>query len=167
MDKPSFVYVTYIASTPEKLWEALTSASFTERYMFGRRVESDWRVGSPVHYYGTEGELTDSGEVLEADRPRRLSYTWRVELHETLSREGHSRVTFDLEPAGSEVKLTVVHDGFPEGSQVLPALSGGWPKALSSLKTLLETGRALSVTSREAGRPAEEATIRRAVEAGL
>ena len=166
MDKPSFVYVTYIATTPEKLWDALTSAAFTERYMFGRRVESEWRVGSSVRYYGTDGELTDSGEVLEADRPRRLSYTWRVELHPALAREGHSRVTFELEPVGTEVKLTVVHDGFAEGSSVLEALKGGWPKALSSLKSLLETGRALAVSSRDAGKPNEAATIRRAVEAG-
>src|SRR5947199_335629 len=86
MSKPSFVYVTYIATTIERLYRALTSAEFTERYMFGRRVESTWKVGAPVRYLGRDGKLSDSGEVLEADPPRRLVFTWRVEFDDALRR---------------------------------------------------------------------------------
>jgi uncharacterized protein YndB with AHSA1/START domain len=156
MDKPSFVYVTYIATTADRLWQALTSAEFTERYMFGRRVESTWEVGAPVRYWSHEGELSDSGEVLESDPPRRLVFTWRVEFDEALRREGYSRVSFELEPIGGEVKLTVVHDELRPGSGVLKGISGGWPKSLASLKTLLETGRPLELSSPEAAQQAME-----------
>ena len=159
MSKPSFVYVTYIATTIERLYQALTSAEFTERYMFGRRVESTWKVGAPVRYVGRDGKLSDSGEVLEADPPRRLVFTWRVEFDDALRREGYSKVTFELEPLGGEVKLTVVHDELREGSGVLKGISGGWPKALASLKSLLETGRPLAISSPDSAAPGEAAAI--------
>jgi uncharacterized protein YndB with AHSA1/START domain len=159
MNKPSFVYVTYIATTVERLWEALTSAAFTERYMFGRRVESTWKVGAPVKYWGRDGKVSDSGEVIEADPPRRLVFTWRVEFDDALRREGYSRVTFELEPLGGEVKLTVVHDELREGSGVLKGISGGWPKALASLKSLLETGRPLAISSPDSAAAGEAAAI--------
>jgi len=146
MDKPSFVYVTYIASTIDRVYQALTSAEFTERYMFGRRVESTWKVGAPVRYLGRDGKVSDSGQVLEADPPRRLVVTWRVEFDDALRREGYSKVTFELEPLGGEVKLTVIHDELREGSGVLKGISGGWPKALASLKSLLETGKPLAIS---------------------
>ena len=125
MTRPSFVYVTYIASTAERLWQALTSAEFTERYMFGRRVESTWAVGASVRYWGRDGKLSDSGTVLESNPPRRLVFTWRVELDDALRAEGYSTVTFDIEPLGSEVRLSVVHDDLREGSGVLQGISGG------------------------------------------
>jgi len=159
MSKPSFVYVTYIATTIERLYQALTSAEFTERYMFGRRVESTWKVGAPVRYLGRDGKLSDSGEVLEADPPRRLVFTWRVEFDDALRREGYSKVTFELEPLGGEVKLTVVHDELREGSGVLKGISGGWPKALASLKSLLETGRPLAISSPESASAGEAAAV--------
>ena len=159
MSKPSFVYVTYIATTIERLYQALTSAEFTERYMFGRRVESTWKVGAPVRYLGRDGKLSDSGEVLEADPPRLLVFTWRVEFDDALRREGYSKVTFELEPLGGEVKLTVVHDELREGSGVLKGISGGWPKALASLKSLLETGRSLAISSPESASAGEAAAI--------
>jgi len=159
MSKPSFVYVTYIATTIERLYQALTSAEFTERYMFGRRVESTWKVGAPVRYLGRDGKLSDSGEVLEADPPRRLVFTWRVEFDDALRREGYSKVTFELEPLGGEVKLTVVHDELREGSGVLKGISGGWPKALASLKSLLETGRPLAISSPDSAAAGEAAAI--------
>jgi len=159
MSKPSFVYVTYIATTIERLYQALTSAEFTERYMFGRRVESTWKVGAPVRYLGRDGKLSDSGEVLEADPPRRLVFTWRVEFDDALRREGYSKVTFELEPLGGGVKLTVVHDELREGSGVLKGISGGWPKALASLKSLLETGRPLAISSPDSAAPGEAAAI--------
>ena len=159
MSKPSFVYVTYIATTIERLYQALTRAEFTERYMFGRRVESTWKVGAPVRYLGRDGKLSDSGEVLEADPPRRLVFTWRVEFDDALRREGYSKVTFELERLGGEVKLTVVHDELREGSGVLKGISGGWPKALASLKSLLETGRPLAISSPESASAGEAAAI--------
>jgi len=159
MAKPSFVYVTYIATTAERLWQALTSAEFTERYMFGRRVDSTWTVGAPVRYIGRDGKLSDSGEVLESDPPRRLIFTWRVEFDDALRREGYSTVTFDLEPLGGEVKLTVIHDDLREGSGVLKGISMGWPKALASLKSLLETGRPLAVSSPESAAPGEAQAV--------
>jgi uncharacterized protein YndB with AHSA1/START domain len=156
-ERPSFVYATYITTTPERLWEALTSGDFTRRYWFGQRIESDWRVGSPVRLVAEDGSLTVSGEVLEADAPRRLGYSFRGEGSAESRSEGHSRVSIEIEPMGSAVKLTVVHDGFKAGSQVLSAISGGWPRILSGLKTLLETGEPLSIGKPAAAKPAEAA----------
>ena len=159
MSKPSFVYVTYIATTIDRLYRALTSAEFTERYMFGRRVESTWAVGAPVRYIGRDGNLSDSGTVLESDPPRRLVFTWRVEFDDALRNEGFSKVTFELEPLGGEVKLTVIHDELREGSGVETGISMGWPKALASLKSLLETGRPLAVSSPESASAGEAEAI--------
>jgi uncharacterized protein YndB with AHSA1/START domain len=155
MSEPKFVYVTYIATTPQALWQALTDGAFTRRYWFGTTVESDWTVGSRVTFR-SNGELHDSGEVLEYEPYRRLSYTWRVEFHEVFRRERPSRVTFELEPVGGEVKLTVTHDEFEPGSKVFGAVSNGWPLVLSSLKSLLETGHALAATGAERARAARE-----------
>ena len=101
--------------------------------------------------FRSDGELHDSGEVLEYEPYRRLSYTWRVEFHEVFRHERPSRVTFELEPVGAEVKLTVFHDEFEPGSKVLGAVSNGWPVVLSSLKSLLETGHAFGGDRRRAG----------------
>jgi uncharacterized protein YndB with AHSA1/START domain len=157
----TFVYVTYIATTPEKLWQALTDGTFTQQYWFGTRIESDWRVGSRVTFWRNNA-VSDSGEVLEYTPPRRLSYTWHVEFHEEFRREKPSRVTFELEPMGSAVKLTIVHDDFEPGSKVFAAISGGWPKVLASLKSFLETGRTPDLTSLEAAKPAQEEAIAQA-----
>jgi uncharacterized protein YndB with AHSA1/START domain len=142
MTKPSFVYVTYIRTSPEKLWQALTDGSLTQQYWSGRRVESAWTVGAPVTFW-FEGKVSDSGKVLESDPPRRLSYSFHVEFVEALRSEPPSRVTIDIEKLDAQVKLTVTHDEFEPGSKVLEAVSGGWPVILSSLKSLLETGRAI------------------------
>jgi len=140
MSEPNFVYVTYIATTPEKLWQALTDGAFTRQYWFGTRIESDWARGSRV-VFRSDGDVHDAGEVLEYEPYRRLAYTWHVEFHEVFRREKPSRVTFELEPMGVEVKLTVTHDEFEPGSKMRVAVSNGWPLVLSSLKSLLETGR--------------------------
>jgi uncharacterized protein YndB with AHSA1/START domain len=141
MNNPKFVYVTYIATTPEKLWQALTDGAFTERYWFGTRIESDWTLGARVSFVRND-TVSDYGVVLECDPPRRLSYSWRVEFHEEFRAERPSRVTFEIEPmtasAGgkrSEVKLTVTHDDFDAGSKVFLAVSSGWPLVLASLKS--------------------------------
>jgi uncharacterized protein YndB with AHSA1/START domain len=159
-----FVYVTYIKTTPERLWEALTTPAFTAQYWSGTRVESDWAVGSPVRLLDHAGQVTDTGEVLEADRPRRLSYSWRVDFHPELKAEGASRVTFELEPAEDAVKLTVTHDQFVDGSKVRVGVSTGWPIIMASLKTLLETGAALALTSVEKLEQQREAAIARMLE---
>ena len=98
MSGPTFVYVTYIAMTPQKLWQALTDKAFTRQYWSGIGIESDWIPGAALTFRSGSGEVMNTGEVLEADPYRRLSYTWRVEFDEVFRREKPSRVTFDLEP---------------------------------------------------------------------
>ena len=149
--KPKFVYVTIIATTPEKLWQALTDPEFTCKYFFNTRVESDWKMGSPL-VYRLNGIITVGGNVLCSEPPRLLSYSFRHVLREELRDEPHSRVTFEVEPlnghpelSGPVVRLTVTHEDFPPDSKVLPAVSKGWPTILSGLKTLLETGRPLDL----------------------
>ena len=144
MSKPSFVYVTYIATTIERLYQALTSAEFTERYMFGRRVESTWAVGAPVRYVGRDGGVSDSGEVLESDPPRMLRHTWRALYDPETATEPFSRVTWEIEPQeGGVTKLTVVHDQLEGAPKTAESVAGGWMYILSGLKTLLETGKPL------------------------
>ncbi|MFL6839901.1 MAG: SRPBCC family protein [Bradyrhizobium sp.] len=144
MSKPRFVYVTYIETTPEKLWDALTSSEFTKQYWFGAEVRSDWKIGSHFALM-LDGETTDSGAILESDPPRRLSYSFKHQKFEELRGEPISRVVFTLEPFGSLVRLTVLHDGFVEGGKYLGAVSNGWPAILSGLKSLLETGKVLAI----------------------
>ena len=160
MRKPEFVYTTYIRTTQERLWQALTDPAFTRRY-WGISYESDWRTGSALTVVldGKDAKIADPAQVvLESDPPRRLRYTWHTFTpewaaaygigDEQLARfaaEPRSRVTFDLEPVGEMVKLTVVHDGFDQGSAVLEEVTQGWPRILAGLKTLLETGDPLPV----------------------
>jgi uncharacterized protein YndB with AHSA1/START domain len=143
MSKPEFVYATYIETTPEKLWRALTDGDFTERYWFGHRVSSDWKVGSPYRF-AKPGTNDIEGKVLVSDPPRRLAYSW-TSCSPADKPERPSRVTFDLEPRGKVVKLTVTHDDFDEGSQAFRNISGGWPMVMASLKSLLESGRVLTI----------------------
>jgi uncharacterized protein YndB with AHSA1/START domain/DNA-binding transcriptional ArsR family regulator len=149
-----FVYVSYIRTTPEKLWQALTDPAFIRRYYGGGGPTSDWQVGSPVLWsMGGEEPHDWDQHVLEADPPRRLSYTWhnyQPEMQEMfgwsderlaeLQQEKRSKVTFDIEPAGQAVKLTVTHDDFVPDSAMREGVSQGWPGILSNLKSLLETG---------------------------
>lgn len=144
MPKPEFVYVTYIKTTPEKLWDALTSSEFSKRYWFDTELRSDWKVGSSFALV-MNGTTTDVGEILEADRPRRLSYTFRHVLDDDLRAEPATKVVFTLEPHGDLVKLTLTHEGFADGSKLLDGISKGWPAILSNLKSLLESGQALTI----------------------
>lgn len=147
MSKPKFVYVTYIASTVEKVFKALTDASVSKQFWFGFHVESDWKKGS--HFALKRGNTTmDSGVVLLCEPPHRLSYTWHPE-YESHRHERPSRVLFELEQLKGQVKLTVTHDDFDENSKVFESISGGWPLVLSSLKSMLETGTALEPTFSE------------------
>ena len=156
MEPPKFVYTTYISTTPERLWQALTDPAFTTRY-WGVDFDTDWKTGSPMAW--TEhGNRTEDPEqvVLEARPYTRLSYAWHTftpgwakganvddDLLARLAAESRSKVTFDLEPIGDQVKLTVVHDDFAPDSPLPGMISQGWPVLLSSLKTLLETGKPL------------------------
>ena len=143
MDKPDFVYVVYISTTPEKLWNALIDPEVTAKYWQHENV-SDWKPGSKWEHRGfdTKRTLKLVGKVIESSPPRRLVITWAFPADEA-SEEKHSRVTFELEPIGDVVRLTVTHDHLEPGSQMLQGIMKGWPKVLSSLKSLLETGRPL------------------------
>ncbi len=144
MPRPEFVYVTYIETTPEKLWEALTSSEFTRQYWFDTEIRSNWTIGAPLALV-MNGEVTDSGEILEMDRPRRLAYSFKHELDPELRKEPATRVVFTLEPFGNVVRLTVTHDGFGIGSKLFEGIGKGWPVILSGLKSLLETGKAFTI----------------------
>jgi uncharacterized protein YndB with AHSA1/START domain len=139
MNKPNFVYVTYIASTPDKVFKALTDTEATARFWFGNAVTSDWKVGSPVTFR-RNGELVVSGKVLEFDAPRRLSYTFHSQ-HDGLFTEQPSRVVLEIEQQKDQVKLTMTHDDFAADSKVFDKISNGWPLVLSSLKSYLEMNR--------------------------
>ena len=143
MSKPEFVYTTYIETTAEKLWHALIDGDFTERYWFGHRVASDWTPGSSYRF-SKHGETTIEGNVLSLDPPKQLVYSWNPCSPETKG-ERVSRVTFDLEPRGKVIKLTVTHDNLDPAGVMLRNISGGWPMVLANLKSFLETGHALEI----------------------
>ena len=144
--KSTFVYVTYIRTTPEKLWQALTQPEFTRQFFMDCVHESEWKVGASWKIAAPDGTIPDSGEVLEIDPPKRLVLRWRSELKPELTAEGDSRMTYTLEPQGEMVKFTVLHEMDREESKLIQAVSRGWPLILSSLKSLLETGASLEET---------------------
>src|ERR1051325_10645219 len=140
MAKSTFVYVTYIRTTPEKLWSALTDAEFMKQYWFGMHCESDFTTGSPWKLVSSEGVVFDAGEIVEAERPRRLVIRWQHQHKPELKAEGESLCTMELERSGAAVKLSITHTIEREPSKLIHAVSGGWPKVISNLKSLLETG---------------------------
>jgi uncharacterized protein YndB with AHSA1/START domain len=146
MQKSQFVYVTYIRTTPEKLWQALTDPEFIRRYFFETTHESEWKPGSSWRMLAPNGRVVDSGEVLEADPPRKLVLKWRNELKPEFHAEGYSRMTYEIEKSGNSVKLTVTHVMDKPGSKFIEGVSEGWPPILASLKTMLETGESLEET---------------------
>ena len=136
----TFVYVTYIRTTPERLWTALTSPEFTKQYWFGVHQETEWKAGSSWRMIYPDGRVTDTGEIVEVDPPRRLVIKWRNEFRPELKAEGYSRCMIEIEPVDGAVKLTIVHGMDRAGSKLIEAVSSGWPRILSNLKSLLETG---------------------------
>jgi uncharacterized protein YndB with AHSA1/START domain len=141
MTRSAFHYVTYIRTTPERLWSALTTdTEFMKAYWFGTRCESEWTAGSSWKMMSGDGAITDAGEIVEAEPPRRLVIRWRHEKNPELKAEGVSLCTMELEPSGSAVKLSIIHTIEREPSKLIDAVSGGWPKIISNLKSLLETG---------------------------
>lgn len=139
-----FVYVTYIRTTPGKLWDALTRPEFTKLYWFGAELISEWKQGAAWKIQFEDGRIADAGEILEIEKPRKIVIKWRNEFMPEMKAEGFSRCTIELEPAADAVKLTVLHEIDKTGSKFIQAVSGGWPKILSSLKSMLETGKPLA-----------------------
>ena len=143
MARSTFVYVTYIRTTPEKLWLALTDAEFIKQYWFGVHVDCQWKAGSAWKLTSGDGVVLDSGNIVEADPPRRLVIRWRHMNKPELAAEGDSLCTMELEPTGTAVKLAITHTIERDPSSFIAAVSGGWPKVLSNLKSLLETGSSI------------------------
>ena len=146
MDKPKFVYVTYIRTTPEKLWQALIEPQFTRQFWHETWQDCQWTPGASWRLMTPDGRVANSGQVLEIDPPRRLVLSWRKEFVPELQAEGFSRMTYTLEPQGDLVKLTITHESDKPGSKLIDAVSQGWPLILASLKSLLETGESLAAT---------------------
>jgi uncharacterized protein YndB with AHSA1/START domain len=142
MTRSTFVYVSYIRTTPEKLWSALTDAEFMKQYWLGHHCESAWTAGSPWKMVSAKGVVTDAGEIIESDPPHRLVIRWTNQQNPELKAEGESRCMMELAPSGSAVKLTITHTIDREPSKLIAAVSGGWPMIVSNLKSLLETGSA-------------------------
>ena len=144
MSKSDFVYVTFIRTTPDRLWSALTTPEFIRQYWFGMHCESDWKPGSPWKLVFADGRLADAGEIVEADPPQRLVIKWRNEWNAEMRAEGYSLCTFQIEsvPDASlkAVKLSITHAIERPESKFIEAVSGGWPRIISNLKSLLETG---------------------------
>lgn len=145
MNKPELVYTTYIQTTPEKLWNAITNPEFARQYWGGNENVSDWKPGSKwMHVTGDkERAVWVTGRVLESVPPKRLVLTWADPANEA----DESRVTFEIEPVEDTVRLDVIHGHFKPGSDMINRVSGGWPRVLSSLKTFLETGKGLKAAS--------------------
>ena len=139
--KSRFVYVTYIRTTPEALWEALTTPEFQRKYWFGVTFATDWKPGSSWTMSYPDGKVTDTGEVVTFERPRKIVLKWQNEFRPELKAEGVAVCTYDLEPQDGAVKLTVTHAIERAESKLINAVSGGWPRILSNLKSLLRRGR--------------------------
>jgi uncharacterized protein YndB with AHSA1/START domain len=146
MAKSQFVYVTYIRTTPEKLWEALIKPEFTRQFWAETWQECDWKAGSSWKLMIPDGRVGDSGEILELVPLKRIVLSWRNEFRPELHEEGFSRLTYELEQMGDTVKLTLMHEIDQAESKLIKAVSNGWPPILASLKSLLETGESLELT---------------------
>ncbi len=143
MTSTEFVYTTYIKSTAQKVWQAITTGEFTRQY-WGCELTSDWKEGAKWHALrNTDQHTVMVGEVLESSPPNRLSYSWH--LPDANSESDKSRVTFNIESIGDTVKLTVTHDKLERGSEMALNISRGWPLVLSNLKSYLETGVAFDI----------------------
>jgi uncharacterized protein YndB with AHSA1/START domain len=139
-NRSRFVYVTYIRTTPAQLWKALTDPQIIRQYRFGTAVECDWKKGSSWKMTHPDRGLLDTGEILEIDPPRRMVIRWQNEWDLEFKTEGPSRCTIELESEDHSVKLTVTHEIDRPDSPFITAVSDGWPRILSNLKSLLETG---------------------------
>jgi uncharacterized protein YndB with AHSA1/START domain len=146
MAQSEFVYVTFIRTTPEKLWRSLIEPEFTRQFWIATTQESEWKPGSPWRLVAPDGRILDSGEVLEIEPPKRLVLKWRHHLFPEMAGDGDSIMTYEIEKKEDSVKLTVTHVNGVTGSRFIKGVSNGWPQILSSLKSLLETGESLEST---------------------
>lgn len=146
MAESRFVYVTYIRTTPAKLWQALIDPEFTRQYWVETWQDCEWKPGASWKIMIPDGRVADSGEVLEIEPERRLVLRWRNEFMPELRAEGDSRLTYELEQVGESVKLTITHEMDRPDSKLIKTVSSGWPLILASLKSLLETGASLAET---------------------
>ena len=147
MTNPEFVYMTVIAAPPERVWQGLTTAEFTEQYWHRTRIQSDFTPGATIEFLNADGSIGVAGEILTADRPDELSYTWRFLRNPDAADDPPSRVTFRLERIAAGTRLTVTHDKLGEGSATATMVTFGWPHVIAGLKTLLETGSAVDFTA--------------------
>lgn len=144
--KPSLVYTIYIASTPAKVWQALTNAEFSRQYFFGNSVEIDLRIGGAFIVRTPDGALHISGEVIECEPSRKLTVTFNVNWPALIEKLGQTLVTYEIEQSGDAVRLTLTEAHERELSDdILSGGRQGWPAILSSLKSVLETGKSLVV----------------------
>ncbi len=143
-----FVYVTYIRTTPEKLWQALIDPEFTRQFWCETWQDCEWTPGAPWRLMIPDGRVADSGEILEIETGRRLVLRWRNEFIPEMRADGDSRLIYEIERQGESVKLTLIHEIDKPGSKLIEAVSQGWPHILASLKSLLETGESLVETRR-------------------
>ena len=143
----STIYVTYIASTPPKVWAALTSSEFTRQFFFGRSVESDWKAGSPWNMRKPDGTIDVRGEVRESDPPRKLVITWKVDGPKELKDLPEAIVTYLIEEVSEAVVRLTMSEAHPTPipAYLLEGGRRGWPMILSGLKSLLETGKPLPI----------------------
>jgi uncharacterized protein YndB with AHSA1/START domain len=146
MSESTFVYVTYIRTTPEKLWRALMEPEFTRLFWVETTQECTWEPGASWRLLKPDGNVADSGEVVVFEPYKRIVLKWQNHMIPEMTAEGFSRMTYELEPKDGEVKLTVTHEMDRSGSRLIQAVSTGWPHILSSLKSLLETGESLEST---------------------
>jgi uncharacterized protein YndB with AHSA1/START domain len=148
MAESRFVYVTYIRTTRQKLWQALFDPEFTRKYWCETWQDCEWKAGASWRLMIPDGRIGDSGEIVEIEPERRLVLTWRNEFKPELRAEGYSRLTYELEEMGESVKLTLIHEIDKGDSKLIDAVSNGWPHILASLKSLVETGESLEETRR-------------------
>jgi len=142
--KPKTVYVTYIATTPGKVWEALTTGDLTKQFFFGRRIEIELQPSGTFRFWQPDGTLDVEGKVVECDPPRKLSVTWRVMWIEEMRKLPECLVTYQIDDLGKVVRLTMIESHQIElDDKVLEGGRRGWPVILNNLKTLLETGSPL------------------------
>ena len=149
MSKPEFVYMTVIAAPAERVWQGLTSPEFTRQYWHATRVRSEFTPGASIEFLNPDDSIGVAGEILTADHPAELSYTWRFLRNADAAEDPPSRVTFRLEPIRTGTRLTVIHDKLEDGSTTANLVSFGWPHVIAGLKTLLETGTAIDFTAPE------------------
>ena len=158
MSNSEFVYMTVIAAPPERVWEGLTTAEFTEQYWHATRVRSDFTAGATIEFLNPDDSVGVAGEIVTAERPKELSYTWRFLRNPDAADDPASLVTFRLEAIRAGTRLTVIHDRLADGSATATMVAFGWPHVIAGLKTLLETGKPVDFTaSEEPGCPGEQA----------